>query len=89
MYVSLLVFEMALLTLFMGVGLKQPQILTLYMLGWKGLVLGIPKCIICWCRTCVDLFRLDFELGVVVGWWSGLSKNLGLNNFSLHKVLSP
>ena len=28
---------MALLTLFMGVGL------TLYMLGWKGLNLGIPK----------------------------------------------
>ena len=29
--------------------------------------------------TCVDLFRLDFELGVggVVGWWGGgLSKNL-------------
>ena len=31
------------LTLFMGVGSKWPQILTLYMLGWKGLVLGIPK----------------------------------------------
>ena len=28
---------MALLTLFMGVVLKWPQILTLYMLGWKGL----------------------------------------------------
>ena len=27
----------------LGVGLKWPQILTLYMLGWKGLVLGIPK----------------------------------------------
>ena len=34
---------MALLTLFMGVGLEGPQVLTLYMLGWKGLVLGIPK----------------------------------------------
>ena len=34
---------MALLTLFMGVGLERPQVLTLYMLGWKGLVLGIPK----------------------------------------------
>ena len=37
------IFEMTLLTLFMGVGLKWPQILTLYMLGMKGLVLGIPK----------------------------------------------
>ena len=26
---------MALLTLFMGVGLKWPQILTIYMLGWS------------------------------------------------------
>jgi len=34
---------MALLTLFMGVGLERPQILTLYMVGWKDLVLGIPK----------------------------------------------
>jgi len=34
---------MAWLTLFMGMGLKWPQILTLYMLDWKGLVLGIPK----------------------------------------------
>ena len=34
---------MALLTLFMGVGLECPQVLTLYMLGWKGLVQGIPK----------------------------------------------
>jgi len=42
-YVSLQVFEMAWLTLFMGMGLKWPQILTLYMLDWKGLVLGIPK----------------------------------------------
>ena len=41
--VCLLVFEMTLLTLFMGVGLKLPKILTLYMQGWKGLVLGIPK----------------------------------------------
>ena len=31
------------LTLFMGVGLNWPQMLTLYKLGWKGLVLGIPK----------------------------------------------
>ena len=28
---------------------------------------GFQKCIICWCRTCVELFRLDFELWVVVG----------------------
>ena len=34
---------MALLTLFMGVGLEQPQVLTLYMLGWKGLVFVISK----------------------------------------------
>ena len=34
---------MALLTLFMVVGLKWPQILTLYMLGWKGLVLVYSK----------------------------------------------
>ena len=34
---------MALLTLFIGEGFKLPQILTLYMLDWKGLVLGIPK----------------------------------------------
>ena len=34
---------MALLTLFMGVGLEQTQVLILYMLGWKGFVLGIPK----------------------------------------------
>ena len=27
----------------MGVGLKWHQILTLYMLDWKGFVLGIPK----------------------------------------------
>ena len=47
------------------------------MLGWKGLVLGIPK--MC-CRTCVDLFRLDFELWVVVVGWGGLSK--GINLFS-------
>ena len=34
---------MALLTLFMGVGLKWPQILTLYMLGLKGLLLTFLK----------------------------------------------
>ena len=27
----------------MGVGLEWPQVLTLYMLGLKGLVLGIPE----------------------------------------------
>ena len=43
LYVFLLVFEMTLLTLCMGVGFKQPQILTLYMFGWKGLVPGSPK----------------------------------------------
>ena len=48
------------------------------MLGWKGLVLGIPKMYHMLCRTCVDLFRLDFELGVV-GWpQQELSKALGL-----------
>ena len=31
---------------------------------------------VCWFRTCVDLFRLDFELWVVG--WGGLSKNIGL-----------
>ena len=34
---------MTLLTLFMGVGFKWPQILTLYVLGWTGFVLRIPK----------------------------------------------
>ena len=38
-----MVLENDLLTLSMGMGLKLPQILTLYMLGLKGLVLGIPK----------------------------------------------
>ena len=44
LYVCLMLLEnFFLLTLFMGVGLKWPQILTLYMLGLKGLVLEIPK----------------------------------------------
>ena len=38
MYVSLLIFKMPLLTLFVGVVLIWPHILTLYMLELKGLV---------------------------------------------------
>ena len=44
------------------------------MLGCKGLVLGIPKM---YHMSVKDLFRLDFELWVVVGLGLGsLSKNL-------------
>ena len=52
------------------------------MLGWKGLVKGFQKCIICWYRTCADLFRLDFGLTRWGG--GGLGKNLvkpWLNNY--------
>ena len=40
------------------------------------------KDIECWFRTCVDLFRLDFGLWVVVGWVASVRTklSLGLNN---------
>ena len=32
---------------------------------------------VCWCRFCIDLFRLDWKQCVGGGWWGGgLSKNL-------------
>ena len=43
-------------------------------MGWKGIMVGFQKYIICLCRTCVEWFRLDFELWD--GWGGGLSKNL-------------
>ena len=46
---------MALLTLFMGVGLKWPQILTLYMLGWKGVT---PRDSKMYHMLMEDLYRL-------------------------------
>ena len=67
---------MALLTLFMGVRFEGPQVLTLYMLGWKDLVLGIPKM---YHMLMQDLYSLvQTGLKVWGGGWvvGGLSKNL-------------
>ena len=62
----------------MGMGLKLPTFI--YPLCGQ---IGRP-CLkmyhICWYRTCVDLFRLNFELWVV-GWGVvAVVVNLGLNN---------
>ena len=60
---------MALLTLFMGVGLKCPQILTLYMLGWKGLVLEVPRMY----HTYVDVGLVQTGLDLIESYgWGGV-----------------
>ena len=55
---------MALLTLFMVVGLKWPHILTLYMLGWKGSCPRDSKNV-----SYVDV-GLGLDLKLRVGGWS-------------------
>ena len=66
---------MALLTLFMGVGLEWPQVPGINPI-YAGLERSCPRdsknvSYICWCMTCIDLFRLDWKLGVGWWWWWG------------------